>query len=121
MAAPTTIARYEILNRIGRGGMGALYLARDPKIDRLVAVKVLHADLEGDDMRVRFDREARSAGAMNHPNIVTIFDYGVFEDSPYIVMEYLRGETLAEVIKRKAPMPLRDKLSLLEQLCRGLG
>jgi serine/threonine protein kinase len=121
MSTPTVIARYEVLNRIGRGGMGSLYLARDPKIDRLVAIKILNADLERDDVRMRFDREARAAGALNHPNIVTIFDYGVFEDAPYIVMEYIRGETLAEVIKRRAPLTLAQKLGLLDQLCRGLG
>lgn len=121
MAAPRSIARYEVMNRIGRGGMGALYLARDPNIDRLVAIKLLHADLDREDLRERFAREARSAGALNHPNIVTIFDYGLFEEAPFIVMEYIRGETLAELVKRRAPLPLSEKLSLLDQLCRGLA
>jgi serine/threonine protein kinase len=120
MAQPSFIGRYEILNRIGQGGMAALYLARDPHIDRLVAVKLIHAGMDNDDLRDRFAQEARAAGGLFHPNIVTIFDYGEFEGAPFIVMQYIRGETLAEMIKRRAPLKLEEKLRLMEQMCAGL-
>ena len=78
-ALPPFIARYEIKQRLGQGGMGAIYLARDPVIDRLVALKLLHNDIASDDIRKRFAQEARASGALTHPNIVTIHDYGEFE------------------------------------------
>ena len=122
MATPRSIGRYEILNRIGAGGMGALYLGRDPNINRLVAIKLLlHADLERPEDRERFAREARAGGALSHPNIVTVFDYGEFDGAPFLVMEYIRGETLRELIKRNAPYTLSQKLVFLEQLCSGLA
>src|SRR4029450_7763277 len=95
---PRQIGRYEIQERIGSGGMGTLYIARDPTLNRFVAIKLLHADLDTTEVRERFTREARATGALNHPNIVTIHDYGDHENSPYIVMEYIRGETLLEII-----------------------
>ena len=105
-ALPPFIARYEIKQRLGQGGMGAIYLARDPVIDRLVALKLLHNDIASDDIRKRFAQEARASGALTHPNIVTIHDYGEFEGSPFIVMEYIRGETLAALIRRGAEIPV---------------
>jgi serine/threonine protein kinase len=121
--APTRIDRYEIKGRIGGGGMGTLYLARDtnPTTDRLVALKLLRTSFESDDLRQRFIREAQALADLSHPNIVTIHDSGEFEDSPFIVMEYVRGETLGESIKRKAPIPLGEKLRLLSELCAGLA
>ncbi|HJR60215.1 MAG TPA: protein kinase, partial [Vicinamibacterales bacterium] len=101
--------------------MGALFLAHDPDIDRLVAIKVLREGLDTGDLRERFRREARAAGRLRHPNIVTIFDVGEYEGQPFIAMEYLPGETLAELIKRKAPLSLRRKLKLLEEVCDGLA
>src|SRR5277367_6192824 len=87
------IGRYEIESRIGHGGMGDVFRALDPTLRRRVAVKVLK--LEGDDENLnRFRLEATSAGNLNHPNIVTIYDYDVFEGAPYIVMEYLEGQDL---------------------------
>ena len=106
---PTHISRYEIKSRIGRGGMGDLYLALDPNTNRLVALKLLNATLDSSELRERFAREARALAALNHQNIVNIYDTGEFEDSPFIVMEYVRGETLAEMIKRRATLsvPMR--------------
>src|ERR1043165_10302707 len=95
---PTYISRYEIKSRIGRGGMGDLYLAYDPNTNRLVALKLLNATLDSTELRERFAREARALAALNHPNIVNISDTGEFEDSPLIVMEYVRGEPLAGLI-----------------------
>ena len=119
---PTRISRYEIKSLIGRGGMGSLYLARDkPNTNRLVALKLLNAKLDSGDLRERFAREARALAALNHPNIVNIYDSGEFQGSPFIVMEYVRGETLAEKIKRRAPMSLAQKLKLMVELCAGLA
>jgi serine/threonine protein kinase len=103
--------------------MGALYLARDtnPNTNRLVALKLLNATLDSTELRDRFAREARALAALNHPNIVDIYDSGEFQGSPFIVMEYVRGETLAERIKRKAPMSLGQKLKLMVELCSGLA
>jgi len=84
--------------------MGDLYLALDPNTNRLVALKLLNATLDSSELRERFAREARALAALNHPNIVNIYDTGEFEDSPFIVMEYVRGETLAEMIKRRATL-----------------
>jgi serine/threonine protein kinase len=122
-ALPTHISRYEIKGLIGRGGMGDLFLARDTNrnTNRLVAVKLLNANLDSGDLRERFARESRALSALNHPNIVSIYDSGEFEDSPFIVMEYVRGETLAEKIKRRAVMSTSQKLKLMEELCAGLG
>ncbi len=119
---PSRIDRYEIKTIIGAGGMGSLYLARDtnPNTNRLVAIKLLLANLDSGDLRERFAREARALAALNHPNIVSIFDSGEFQGSPFIVMEYVRGETVAEKIKRRAAMTLGQKLKLMVELCSGL-
>jgi len=119
---PSHIDRYEIKTLIGAGGMGSLYLARDtnPNTNRLVAVKLLLANLDSGDLRERFAREARALAALNHPNIVGIYDSGEFQGSPFIVMEYVRGETVGEKIKRRAPMTLGQRLRLMIELCSGL-
>jgi serine/threonine-protein kinase len=120
---PTRIDRYEIKGRLGSGGMGTLYLARDtnPTTDRLVVLKLLRTSLDSDELVQRFRREARALAELNHPNIVVIYDSGEFDGSPFIVMEYVRGETLAELIRRHAPIPLGEKLRLLAELCAGLA
>lgn len=123
MPFPARVGRYEIKSRIGGGGMGTLYLARDtnPTTDRLVALKLLNANLEHGDLRARFSREARSLSALSHPNIVIIHDSGEFQGAPFIVMEYVRGESLAEKIRRQAPMSLGQKVRLMAELCDGLA
>jgi serine/threonine-protein kinase len=95
--------RYLLLHLLGRGGMGEVYEAEDLRLHRQVAVKVLRADL-ADDPRVlaRFRREARTAGSLNHPNIVAVHDVGA--DGAYLVMELVHGRTLAEVIRTEAPL-----------------
>jgi serine/threonine protein kinase len=120
---PSHIDRYEIKTLIGAGGMGSLYLARDtnPNTNRLVAIKLLLANLDSGDLRERFSRESRALAALNHPNIVDIYDSGEFQGSPFIVMEYVRGETLSEKIKRRASLTLAQKIRLMVELCSGLG
>jgi eukaryotic-like serine/threonine-protein kinase len=116
---PTFIGRFKIVNRIGRGGMGALYLAWDPTLERQIAIKLLRED--HDDLRERFAREARSIARLRHPHIVTVFDVGVHEEQPFIAMEYIKGQTLAEIIGSGGPLTIVRKLQLAEQLCDGLA
>ena len=118
---PSQIGRYEIKSLIGRGGMGDLYLAHDPNTNRLVALKLLNATLDSTELRERFAREARALAALNHPNIVNIYDTGEYDDAPFIVMEYVRGETLAEIIKRRAPLSVSQKLKLHDGAVRRAG
>jgi tetratricopeptide (TPR) repeat protein len=117
---PKVIHRYELIERLGRGGMGELYLARDPLLDRLVAIRVLRTGFEGSDVGRRFVRDARSAARLAHVNIVTIYDIGEHEGQPYIAMDYVSGETLRQQIERKLPLPLSTKLQYIEELCAGL-
>jgi hypothetical protein len=118
---PPLIGRYEIISRLGQGGMGSLYLAKDPKIGRLVAIKLVRQEFDSPEARQRFAREAQSAGTLRHPNIVTIFDVDEHDGLPFIAMEYVDGETLGELIRRKAPMPLTRRLEWIEALCAGLA
>jgi len=99
--------------------MGVLYLGRDPGIGRLVAVKVLKEDVE-DEVRQRFLREAQ-VGRMIHQNIILVFDVGEHEGQPFIVMEYIDGAPMAELIKEQLAMPLDMRLRFVEQLCSGLN
>jgi hypothetical protein len=117
----TQVGRYEIQRRLGRGGMGTVYVAHDPVLGRMVAIKVFAGDLDMPDARERFSREARAAAALNHPNIVTVYDFGEFNSQPYIVMEYVPGETLANIIRRKMAVSMADKLRWMEDLCAGAG
>ena len=112
---PRTVGRYRLHRPLGQGGMGSLYVAQD-HMDRLVAVKLLHGNMD----RERFGREARAMAALQHKNIVHIYDYGEHEGTPFTVMEYLRGESLSELIRRRAPLPVATKLKMIEELCEGL-
>src|SRR5712691_2225321 len=98
---PSTIGRYQVVSRIARGGMGTLYLALDPKLDRQIAIKILTGD--DDELRERFAREARSVARLRHPHIVTIFDVGESEGRPFIAMEYIQGQTLADIVRTTLP------------------
>src|SRR5262249_32955222 len=101
---------YEIVAPIGAGGMGEVYKARDTRLDRIVAVKVLPAHIaDQPEMRERFEREARAVSALNHPNICTLYDVGRQDGIDFLVMEYLEGETLADRLA-KGPLPLQPAL-----------
>ena len=117
---PSVIGRYQIARELAHGGMGSLYLARDPAIDRLVAIKLLREGFEDESVRQRFAREVRATGKLRHPNIVTIFDTGEHGNRPFIAMEYVAGETLASVIHRRAPASILEKLTILEEVCDAL-
>ena len=115
------IGKYEIRRLVARGGMGALYLANDPDLDREVAVKVMSEDIMRDEQaRARFYREARAAARLQHRNIVTVFDFAHDGEVPYIVMEFLRGQNLAERLRSAPPFTLLETLDLGIQLCEGL-
>ena len=117
------IGRYEILDEVGQGAMGTVYRARDPLIERAVAIKTLPiAQLrqEGADAESRFLREAQSAGRLSHPNIVTIYDVGEADGLAYIAMEYLSGTTLRDIID-KGPMPLDLALETATQMAEALA
>jgi serine/threonine protein kinase len=110
IAKGVSLGPYEILTQIGAGGMGDVWRARDKRIGRDVAVKVLpEAYGEGDERVQRFEQEARAAGALNHPGLVTIFDVGTTEGAPYIVMELLEGGTLRDAMGHIDPVPLSVK------------
>jgi len=117
---PTKIGQFEVLRQIGAGGMGAVYLGRDPELDRQVAIKVIREEVHDQEVLDRFFREARAAAALRHPNIITIYASGQHEHQPYMVMEFVDGESLADVIRKKRSLTLDQKLSYLEQICSGL-
>ena len=117
----TVIGSYEILGPLGAGGMGEVYRARDSRLSREVAIKVLPEALSSDTDRLRrFEKEARSASALNHPNIVTIHEVGSIQSTSYIVMELVDGVTLREIIA-EAPLPPRRLLNLAAQIAGGLA
>src|SRR6185436_5710802 len=117
---PKTIGDYEIFEEIGHGGMGTLYRARDPRIGRDLAIKLLRSGMEDPEMRERFVREARAAGKLKHGNIVTIFELGEHDGMPFIAMEYVQGQTLAALLKQKPNLLLMRKLQMMDQVCAGL-
>src|SRR5436853_5596931 len=97
ISSGTQLGRYEIRTKLGEGGMGEVYRARDEKLNRDVAIKVLPSTLSQDADRLRrFEQEAEAAGALNHPNILAVYDVGMHEGAPYIVSELLEGEELRE-------------------------
>src|SRR5215470_16283921 len=115
------IGKYRILERIGRGGMGSVYKAHDPILDRLVALKVVSAESDHtDELRARFFREAQACAKLSHPNVVTIHDLGEADGNLFIVMELLEGDELRQLIARRAITHLEDKLPLMIQICEGL-
>jgi eukaryotic-like serine/threonine-protein kinase len=103
----TVLGNYEILDKLGEGGMGEVWRARDRRLQRMVAVKILPQPVAGDPTRrARFEQEARALGALNHPNIVAIYDIGEDGGRAYIVSELVEGETLRAVLDR-GPLPVR--------------
>ena len=120
LAAGSQIGPYEILDSLGAGGMGEVYRARDPRLDRAVAVKVLTSSAAATPLELeRFQREARAIARLSHPNICTVYDVGQEDGVPYLVMELLEGETLAECLER-GPVPLDRALTLSIQIAEAL-
>lgn len=118
----TKIGKYDVLEILGRGGMGVVYKAYDPILDREVALKTMTAEgLKDPVLRERFYREARAAGKLRHPNIVTIYELGEENNIPYIAMEYLTGTDIHHMIRMHEEVSFERKLRLVIQLCRGLS
>jgi predicted Ser/Thr protein kinase len=119
------IGRYEIVEERGRGAMGAVYLARDPAMDRIVALKTIHSMAlsgpQGKEYRERFYGEARAAGRLAHPGIVPVFDVGEEDGLPYLVMEYIEGQTLADAAKGGQRLTLERVCELGQQIAEALG
>ncbi len=120
------LGRYEIESELGKGAMGAVYLGKDPKISRVVAIKTMALSQEFEeeelnDVKERFFREAETAGRLNHPNIVTIYDAGDEHDLAYIAMEYLKGTDLVKHVKKDNLLPLTKVLELMQQAADALG
>jgi len=118
--AGQTIAHYQVLSLLGSGGMGDVYLALDTKLGRKIALKLLPDYLSRNAQRARlFTKEARAASALNHPNIITVYEIGQLENHYYIAMEYVDGETLREKIHREKA-PLQKLLKYMQQVAEGL-
>src|SRR5262249_23006669 len=107
------IGRYVVQRKLGGGGMGVVYLAHDPVIHRLAAVKVLRTSLDDEEVRQRFAREMRSTGSLVHRNIVTVFDAGEHDGLPFIAMEFVEGRSVAEIVQKGEPLSLDTRLSLI--------
>lgn len=123
-ALPEKIGKYEIRSSLGEGAMGVVYEGFDPDIERRVAIKILHPHLinekNGDEFLERFKREARSAARCTHPNVVTVLEYGEDGDMPFIVMEFVEGLTLQDIIKRGRAITLQSTLTIISQLLKAL-
>ena len=120
-SAVAKIGKYEILETLGRGGMGVVYRAMDPRIGRMVAIKMMTAEVAADpDYLNRFYREAQSTGILQHPNIVVVHDLGDQDGVPYLVMEYLEGEALDKILARRRELSLPEKLGILIAVLNGL-
>ena len=118
------LGRYEIIGELGQGAMGIVYKAKDPLIDRIVAIKTISLNLameEKEEYEARFYQEAKAAGRLSHPNIVTIYDVGKSGDVAYIAMEFLEGRELRDILNEDAHLPLSRVLDIVVQVAQGLA
>ena len=118
------LGRYEVIGEIGQGAMGVVYRVKDPLIDRIVAIKTINLNLaedEKEEYEGRFYQEAKAAGRLSHPNIVTIFDVGKSGDVAYIAMEFLEGRELRGILNDQKRLPIEQILDLAAQIARGLA
>lgn len=114
--------RYEVVSHIGQGGMADVFLAVDTILNRQVAIKILRADLSTDTVSIlRFEREAQAAAALAHPNIVEIYDVGDYKGHHYIVMEFVSGKTLKQVIRSRGPLVNEEAIDIMKQLCSAVS
>src|SRR5580704_1929014 len=120
LSAGTRLGPYQIIAPLGAGGMGEVYRAQDTRLDRTVALKVLPLHLaEREDLRQRFQVEARAIAKLHHPNICAVFDVGADSGVDYLILEYLEGETLEKRLER-GPLPISEALQLGIQIASGL-
>src|SRR6266850_5268633 len=120
LSSGSRLGPYEILAPLGAGGMGEVYRARDTRLERIVAIKILPAHLsDRPAAKERFEREAKAVSSLNHPNVCQLYDVGSQDGISYLVMEYLEGETLADRLRR-GPLPLEQVLRYGVDVCEGL-
>ena len=120
LSSGTRLGPYEIQSPLGAGGMGEVYRARDTRLDRTVAIKILPSHLSSNPEALqRFDREARAVSSLNHPNVCQLYDVGLQDGTSYLVMEYLEGETLATRLM-KGPLPLEQVLQYAIEIADAL-
>jgi len=120
-----TLGRYKIIKEIGRGAMGVVYQGYDPKIDRIVALKTIRKDRlsesrDAEDLVTRFQREIRAMGKLVHPNIIVIYDTGEDEETAYVAMEFVEGDTLENLIQKGIRFPAEKIIDIMEKICDGL-
>ena len=125
MAVPITKAgRYQVVSELGRGSMGVVYEGFDPVIGRTVAIKTMLTSslppAEFEDFKARFQREAQAAGMLNHPNIVTVYDFGEDSGVLYLAMEFLEGKSLEDMVKEEGAIPVERIIPVIEQVCSAL-
>ena len=122
MAERTQFGKYSVVAKVGQGAMGDVFKGHDPILNRHVALKTIASSLESSpDARLRFHREAQSIARLNHPNIVTVYDFGEEEGEVYMAMEFLEGRDLRQLIAEKRVPGLDQKLALIEQVCARVG
>ncbi len=122
MGLPARFGRFQVVDELGKGAMGVVYKAIDPVIDRVVAIKTLSEEARKDeDLVDRFTREARSAGILNHPNIITVYDVGEEGGTPFLALEYLQGRTLEEIIQSGQELTLEERIQLICSVAMGLA
>src|SRR5689334_9905410 len=120
---PQRFGRYEIVREVGHGAMGVVYEALDPTIGRKIALKAIRFDGIGttaDEAARRFKNEARAAGGLNHPNIVTVYDAGEDNGILYLTMEFVEGSTLEELVRAQHTLPTSQTIDIIGQVCAGL-
>jgi serine/threonine-protein kinase len=116
------IDHYRVLELVGRGAMGVVYKALDLNLERSVAIKVMSAEARNDpDFVERFRQEARMQGALNHPNVAQLFDYFVHDGAPVAVMEFIDGESLEQLIRRRGAIPPHESIPIFKQALRGVA
>lgn len=119
-ASDQRIGAYILLEKLGAGGIGEVWKARDRRLNRIVALKFIATERPGSSPPAELLREARAASALNHPNIITVFEVGESEGSTYLAMEFVEGETLRSRLKRP-PVPLEEALDIATQIAEGLA
>jgi len=119
---PSKIGKYDVEERVGEGAMGIVYRALDPVLQRRVAIKVMSdAFAQNDDLRERFLREAQAAGSLQHPNVITIYDFGEVEGHLYIAMEFVEGQDVAELLAHEVPLTVTNKVDIAIGVLQGLA
>src|SRR5712692_2045195 len=122
--ALTKVGRYQIVSEVGRGSMGVVHRAFDPVIGRTIAIKTILAEglspAEFQQYKTRFQHEAKAAGLLSHPNIVTVYDFGEDNSVLYLAMEYLEGESLEKIVEARNVLPIETIIPTYEQVCSAL-